>query len=555
MQIDNLISVRIQRRKPGSNQLFHDLSNSHKNKSKELTNKLFYQGKQTELMRDVAPNHTAYNDIKSHFTNVEKEAFNDWKENHSKKMKSNIRLVWDGVITLGNLFNTLTRQEVDAIPKDQLERAFQDGYNAICNYVGVSPDNGYLIIHYDEAQVHAHYSIVGYNFNKHQTLNPFLKREQCSQLQDIVAKQFNDIGFKRGIKKFDKLDNQALEMFNKPYSLLNNNEKKICNENANTTHKSLKQLNDQLKDDVNTLQEALSCVNDNNINLSVDDNIVNEIVSYQVDIAKLQALEKPTNNPALKKTFNYLRRLSKLDENGKTFAKNLRNAKNAYKLLDDENKQLLQDMIAINLDELKPIYTDKQRNALSTCKVDLPGFEKKTFSNDKVVSLENYNKVRKHIAKQDDKVSRLNEIVTDFKPLYERKDLIFQMLSKYENIKDLDNKITKLQDEIKLSNDVIIANHKEMQKMNDKEALYNQLKGIRELLNENNNTGDIIQDIRNEIVTNRKTITQQKNIITDLRNENNSLRNENEMLRNDIADLEYELDKYQPKRNNPNFGI
>lgn len=226
MQTNNLISVRIQRRKPGSNQLFHGISNSHKRKMREVSNKLFYQGKETELQRDVTPNNNVYNEIKSHFANVEKEAFKDWKENHRKAMKSNVRLVWDGIITLGNLSNTLTRQEVDEIPKDQLEKAFKDGYNAICNYVGVNPDNGYLIIHYDELQIHAHFSIVGYNFDKHQTLNPFLKREQCSQLQDIVGKQFNNIGFKRGVKKFDRLDNEAVKQFGKPYSQLNSDEKK-----------------------------------------------------------------------------------------------------------------------------------------------------------------------------------------------------------------------------------------------------------------------------------------------------------------------------------------
>lgn len=151
----------------------------------------------------------------------------------SRAMKSNSAVGTRGVITFGaeaaQMFETLT--------PDQQDAAFRDVAEAVADRLATSLHG--LVVHMDEATIHAHYQLAAYNVHG-EPISKTTSPRVLSELQDITAviMQKYHAGIERGTKYGDRLAAGA--------------------DFADTLHKSVKQLHQQLPADIAKKEAALA---------------------------------------------------------------------------------------------------------------------------------------------------------------------------------------------------------------------------------------------------------------------------------------------------------
>ena len=140
---------------------------------------------------------------------------------------------------------------MDEIDEKAMDMAARLAYARLCKEMGVEAKNGYICKHRDESQIHYHFTVLAYDFTKHEVIRKSIDRKKLSKMQDITGDTFSPLGFSRGEKKFDKLDKVAFEKFSSAYADLNADDKKACFESANVKHKNAKQRLQEQKGDIN----------------------------------------------------------------------------------------------------------------------------------------------------------------------------------------------------------------------------------------------------------------------------------------------------------------
>lgn len=244
------VQVRLQSKNNGSNSSTTDHNlrmNETQNQLNQLHNILIYQNK---IIRDN-------NLIKLEYTNIQNDRrqyikeHNDlyMKNNENRHLKSCHSSISEGVITFSELIKDKMKEE------NFTEDLLRIGQNCI-KEISEKLDTEilYISLHLDETTPHFHFTYKNYDNKGHSITHKNKKTEFLSDLQTLVGKHFEELGFERGIKKdFTGKNYQTTKDFhNKEIDILKNER-----ENLLKTIKTIQKERDNLKKDKEKIKENL----------------------------------------------------------------------------------------------------------------------------------------------------------------------------------------------------------------------------------------------------------------------------------------------------------
>lgn len=96
-----------------------------------------------------------------------------------------------GIVT----FSTDAQPTIDALPKAEQDRRFLQAAEAVAQRLGT--DVAGVAVHRDESAIHCHFTLYGFGQDG-QPVSRKLKKKVLSELQDVGATAFNDLGVTRG---------------------------------------------------------------------------------------------------------------------------------------------------------------------------------------------------------------------------------------------------------------------------------------------------------------------------------------------------------------------
>jgi hypothetical protein len=96
-----------------------------------------------------------------------------------------------GIVT----FSTDAQPAIDALPKAEQDRRFLLAAEAVADHLGT--DVAGVAVHRDESAIHCHFTLYGFGQDG-QPVSRKLKKKVLSQLQDVAATAFGDLGITRG---------------------------------------------------------------------------------------------------------------------------------------------------------------------------------------------------------------------------------------------------------------------------------------------------------------------------------------------------------------------
>ena len=217
--MNNLVSVRIQNKYKTSFSLSHYLKHSHSTISKKVKtyclvnnldcknlkyeqeyqiiksiNKVNYfineNGTKTPFRRDITQeiyllqkmgrtdeikilkdelsklDNELFNPVNKKFKDEIQKVNDDYKIRNKRKLRSDAVINYSGVITFGNEESNLSRNEMDNLNQDKLDKNRINLIKNILKDLGI-PDNAYILTkHLDEQQIHYHFEFIGYCQNR-----------------------------------------------------------------------------------------------------------------------------------------------------------------------------------------------------------------------------------------------------------------------------------------------------------------------------------------------------------------------------------------------------
>ncbi|AGA32405.1 Plasmid recombination enzyme type 1 [Thioalkalivibrio nitratireducens DSM 14787] len=103
----------------------------------------------------------------------------------------------DGIVALKGLlgFSAKAQPEIESLAKEDQDRRFKKAAEAVAAALGTTLVG--LVVHRDEAVLHAHFVLDGYGHDG-KPLSTKLTKGTCSGLQDTVATAYADLGITRG---------------------------------------------------------------------------------------------------------------------------------------------------------------------------------------------------------------------------------------------------------------------------------------------------------------------------------------------------------------------
>jgi len=155
------------------------------------------------------------------------------RRDRMRKLKSNACIVTAGIITFGRV----AAQAFEDLSTEDQDASFIDVAQTIATRLDTRLEG--LVVHRDEATIHAHFELRGYS-NAGEPMSKVLNPAIMSELQDIaaaVAQRYCPL-IERGNKKYDRLAAGAAY--------------------AETVNKSVKQLHLELPEDLERLQKEIA---------------------------------------------------------------------------------------------------------------------------------------------------------------------------------------------------------------------------------------------------------------------------------------------------------
>jgi len=227
--MSKVVSVRIEKSniKKTKNQLAHDIRfKAPSYLRRDDANRLcFYKNDSLtlfEFTKNTSILSVANNYLANQLEDIQTKIQDDYKTHHKKKLSVLTKEFLTGVITFGvddeqkslrddalveNLSLTDNEvQEINKTSKSSLDKAAYDFLQKFSKKYGSKIL--YLVRHDDEKTTHYHFVATHYNFNTHKTITSNYTHKDItsigSDLQDMVADSFAQLGFVRGKKAIDK---------------------------------------------------------------------------------------------------------------------------------------------------------------------------------------------------------------------------------------------------------------------------------------------------------------------------------------------------------------
>lgn len=340
-----------------------------------------------------------YGYLLSEYEKYEQQAYSWHQMQHGRKLRSDVKLCWDGVISFGNKEHNLSRSDLLSIGLDSLDHSASNFFIDFLESNGLNRYSGILVRHMDEAQIHYQFSFVGYDFDK---FEPFRKRvtpDFLSKLQDHAARFFEKIGIGRGISKKERVDAVLAEkgLVRDDYNAMSLASKAELIKDANVKHKSVQKLHADLKDDYARFSRQLKN------GQTLFDYVVN---AKPQDIEELRKDARLENDRVLKRFFTYAMRIHNEKADSKKAVRHLQG------VIDDLQKR------RYDLEfEFREYYEKRFRQCQAFCDSDT-SISYNSFLKDMRDLQEHANKLRDETGKQ--KIQELkqafNQMTSQVKP-------------------------------------------------------------------------------------------------------------------------------------------
>lgn len=136
-----------------------------------------------------------------------------------KSMAKDAAISISGIVT----FSSDAYPEIDKLSPDEQDRRFLAAAEAVAERLGT--DVAGLAVHRDESNTHAHFTLYGFGKNG-EPVSRKMQKKVLSEIQDIAAEPFEDLGITRGKKIGERIKN------GEPYS-------KTVNRSVRELHRDL----------------------------------------------------------------------------------------------------------------------------------------------------------------------------------------------------------------------------------------------------------------------------------------------------------------------------
>jgi len=159
-----------------------------------------------------------------------------------RRMRSDAVSVWTGLLSFGKE----AQKVFNALPHEKQNELYRKSIEGVADYFKTTVEA--LSAHRDESADHAHFMYAGVCLDG-QPLSNKLNKEIYSEIQDIAASPFNEIGITRGEKKTEKIKRMQSDGATKQQI------------DAATVHRNVHQLHEDLPIEIDTLEQRLLYAN------------------------------------------------------------------------------------------------------------------------------------------------------------------------------------------------------------------------------------------------------------------------------------------------------
>ena len=124
----------------------------------------------------------------------------NFKKHNNRKLRADTGIIIEGIITFSKDSREFVNDEQNWKKLDEKAKEFVRELERKWNTKAI-----YAVRHSDETTTHYHFAVMNYDYENHRTIRAVLKKKDTSQLQDLVANVFKDLGFERGKKLAQRL--------------------------------------------------------------------------------------------------------------------------------------------------------------------------------------------------------------------------------------------------------------------------------------------------------------------------------------------------------------
>lgn len=270
-------------------------------------NTIWFNDEPTEFKRDIKDlkQHKLKREIKKTISDKIEKIEKFHKKHNGRKLQKNRNLFFNGIITFGNETQNLSREEMENVNQDELDKSRHNRVKKILESLNLKGNDYILVKHKDEQQIHYHFDFIGYDLKEKKSVRKKMNQKKMIEFQDIAGERFNDLGFERGKPKSERVREYCKE-HNIDYQKLSSKQKYDILVITRTKHQSLKNYHEKMKNDVYTKQQKHIKL------IEVDEtltNLHNQIINKELSLEQIQQLQKQNENKTIKTYLNYRYRL------------------------------------------------------------------------------------------------------------------------------------------------------------------------------------------------------------------------------------------------------
>ena len=301
-----------------------------------------------------------FNPINKKFKDEIKKVNDDYKINNKRKLRSDAVVNYSGIITFGNEESNLSRNEMDNLNQDKLDKNRINLIKNILKDLGI-PNNAYILTkHLDEQQIHYHFEFIGYDYNTHKLVRKQLTQKKLIKFQDLRGETFKDLKFSRGKAK-DQRVREHCQKNNVDYKTLSPKEKYELLKEVGVKYESSKNHNAKINNELEKKQKRLNEIIE--VEKTIEE-LYQKILKNELSLEQIKNLQEQNTDKRVKTFLSYRYRINNSKNSCESGEKTLRQLSESFNKMTIEQKNMtlkikeLQNNIN-SLESREQVFKDK----------------------------------------------------------------------------------------------------------------------------------------------------------------------------------------------------
>ncbi|WP_323587620.1 hypothetical protein [Aliarcobacter butzleri] len=301
-----------------------------------------------------------FNPINKKFKDEIKKVNDDYKINNKRKLRSDAVVNYSGIITFGNEESNLSRNEMDNLNQDKLDKNRINLIKNILKDLGI-PNNAYILTkHLDEQQIHYHFEFIGYDYNTHKLVRKQLTQKKLIKFQDLRGETFKDLKFSRGKAK-DQRVREYCQKNNVDYKTLSPKEKYELLKEVGVKYESSKNHNAKINNELEKKQKRLNEIIE--VEKTIEE-LYQKILKNELSLEQIKNLQEQNTDKRVKTFLSYRYRINNSKNSRESGEKTLRQLSETFNKMTIEQKNMtlkikeLQNNIN-SLESREQVFKDK----------------------------------------------------------------------------------------------------------------------------------------------------------------------------------------------------